>query len=168
MFNKPNNKETNTETKPVEIPTREIKEVKTTTAKSGKNSLISESITIKGEVSGSDNIDIYGSVEGNINLGNNDINIEKTANIKAEVVGKTIRINGRVVGNISANEKILATSNAHITGDIKAPKVELQDGSYFDGNISMRAKTNTNTSQPDTTKSDTKVEQKVADKKVIA
>ncbi len=141
MFNKTT--PTKEATAQVEIPTREIKDAPTKSATpadtlvSTSSSLISEGILIKGEITGDNHINIKGKVEGSINLSENEVNIEQSADVKAEVNGKIVRVHGKVTGNITAKEKILVTSSAHLTGDLSAPKVELQDGSYFDGKISM-------------------------------
>lgn len=100
-------------------------------------SIIAHGVVIKGDISGTDNIVIYGSIEGSINLNNNSVSVEEGSKINADINCKTIKVNGRVAGNINASEKILVTSKGHIVGDINSSKVELQDGSFFKGNISM-------------------------------
>jgi len=123
----------------VEIPSREVgKTSETTNLVSAKASLISKEIKITGEITGSSDLDIYGSFDGTIKLENNNINVESTAKIKAEITAKTIRINGSITGNINAIEKITVTKNGSVVGDITAPKVEIQDGATFDGNMSMK------------------------------
>lgn len=141
MFGKDKQENAN---KPVEIPSRDVAKTEDKpVASSGKSSVISEGTKIKGEIFGTTDIEIYGEFEGTINLENNNINIETTAKIKADINAKTIRVNGNVVGNITANEKILVTNKGSVIGDITATKVELQDGANFDGNISMKKPNNT-------------------------
>jgi cytoskeletal protein CcmA (bactofilin family) len=141
MFNKDKKNEQ------VEIPNREVKEKVTETTNSSKTSLISQGMIIKGEISGTTDIDIYGAFDGTIALEGNNVNIETSAKIKADVNAKTIRVNGSITGNLSANEKILVTGKGSVVGDINAGKIEIQDGGNVDGNISMKKNTTKNTSK---------------------
>ena len=126
------------EDKKVEIPTREVQKSEQKTTSTAKVSTLSQGIKFKGDISGNGDIDIYGNFEGTITLENNNVNIENSAKIKADISAKTIRINGSVTGNINAIEKIIVTNNGSVIGDINAAKVEIQDGANFDGNISMK------------------------------
>ena len=130
---------TQNEDKEVVIPTREVKNLEQRPASTtAKVSIISQGIRIKGDISGNSDLEIYGNFEGTITLENNNINIETSAKIKADISVKTIRVNGSVIGNINALEKIVVTNNGSVVGDINATKVEIQDGANFDGNISMK------------------------------
>ena len=123
----------------VDIPSREIKKTIDNPKKQANQiSTISQGMIIKGEVTGNNDIDIYGTIEGNINLVNNAVNIESTSKLKVDIIAKTIRVDGKVKGNISADEKIIVSKTGSVIGDIHSPKVELQYGSHFDGNISMK------------------------------
>jgi cytoskeletal protein CcmA (bactofilin family) len=146
MFNK-DKKNENSKNTQVEIPNREIKEKVAETTNSSKTSLISQGMIIKGEISGTTDIDIYGAFDGTIALEGNNVNIETSAKIKADVNAKTIRVNGSITGNLSASEKILVTGKGSVVGDINAGKIEIQDGGNVDGNISMKKNTTKNTSK---------------------
>jgi cytoskeletal protein CcmA (bactofilin family) len=136
-------KESKSKNDNISIPSREIKESKlkenlTKPVNHKEPSILSKDIKINGEISGSSDVDIYGGFEGNINLDNNNVNIETSANIKANIKAKTIRVNGKITGNLTAIDKILVTSKGSIVGDLNSGKIELQDGANFDGNISMK------------------------------
>jgi cytoskeletal protein CcmA (bactofilin family) len=146
MFNK-DKKNENSKNTQVEIPNREIKEKVAETTNSSKTSLISQGMIIKGEISGTTDIDIYGAFDGTIALEGNNVNIETSAKIKADVNAKTIRVNGSITGNLSASEKILVTGKGSVVGDINAGKIEIQDGGNVDGNISMKKNATKNTSK---------------------
>jgi cytoskeletal protein CcmA (bactofilin family) len=146
MFNK-DKKNENSKNTQVEIPNREIKEKVAETTNSSKTSLISQGMIIKGEISGTTDIDIYGAFDGTIALEGNNVNIETSAKIKADVNAKTIRVNGSITGNLSASEKILVTGKGSVVGDINAGKIEIQDGGNVDGNISMKKTTTKTTSK---------------------
>ena len=105
--------------------------------KTQSKTVISKECHIKGNISGNDDISIFGTVEGTIKL-NNAVTIEKSAKVTADIFANVVNINGNVEGNITANEKIIITDGGNVTGDMSAPKIILKDGSYFKGNVSMQ------------------------------
>ena len=106
-------------------------------ASSQEKTTISQGCFIKGEVSGTDDISIFGKIDGTISLKDNILTIEKPSDVKANIDARVVNIIGRVVGNINANKKIIVHEGGFVTGDMDAPKVILKDGSYFKGNVSM-------------------------------
>lgn len=108
-----------------------------TEQKTQSKTIISKSCHIKGDVSGNDDISVFGKIEGTITLKNNSVTIEKSSQINADVFAKIVNVNGNIKGNIEASEKIVITDSGNVTGDMSAPKVILKDGSYFKGNVSM-------------------------------
>jgi cytoskeletal protein CcmA (bactofilin family) len=105
--------------------------------KTQPKTIISKGCHIKGDVSGNDDISVFGKIEGTITLKNNSVTIEKSSKINADVFAKIVNVNGNIKGNIEASEKIVITDSGNVTGDMSAPKVILKDGSYFKGNVSM-------------------------------
>lgn len=67
---------------------------------------IGKSITIKGDLTGNEDLVIEGNVEGRIDLPNNQLTIGPQGKIKANVHAKAAVIVGHVTGNVSATERI--------------------------------------------------------------
>jgi cytoskeletal protein CcmA (bactofilin family) len=105
--------------------------------KTQSKTIISKDCHIKGDVSGSDDMSVFGKIEGTITLKNNSVTIEKSSQINADVFAKIVNVNGNIKGNIEAGEKIIITDSGNVTGNMSAPKIILKDGSYFKGNVSM-------------------------------
>jgi cytoskeletal protein CcmA (bactofilin family) len=122
---------------------------------SQEKTTISQGYFIKGEISGTDDISVFGKVDGTILLKKNILTIEKLSDVKASIEAKVVNIIGRVVGNINANEKIIIHERGSVTGDMDAPKVILKDGSYFKGSVSM---TENKKIEPTTTKEESKTQ----------
>lgn len=108
-----------------------------TEQKTQSKTIISKDCHIKGDVSGNDDMSVFGKIEGTITLKNNSVTIEKSAQINADVFAKIVNVNGNIKGNIEADGKILITNSGNVTGNMSAPKIILKDGSYFKGNVSM-------------------------------
>lgn len=99
--------------------------------------MIGQSIVIKGEVSGEEDLLIQGRVEGNINLNGNQVSIGESGEVYANIQAKVIQINGKVTGDITANEKVIISKSGNVHGNIIAPRVTLEDGAMFKGSIDM-------------------------------
>ena len=99
---------------------------------------IGRSVVIKGELTGSESLAIEGQVEGTINLGEHLLTIGPAGKIKAQVAADSVVVCGRVIGNITAADKIEIRENGSVEGDIAAPRVAIADGAHFRGSIDMQ------------------------------
>lgn len=99
--------------------------------------MIGSSITIKGTISGDEDLVIQGRVEGAINLKEHEVTVGESGKITADVTAKTIRIDGEVTGDISGSEKVVLSKTGNLRGNIVAPRVTLEDGAIFKGSIDM-------------------------------
>ena len=99
--------------------------------------MIGPSIVIKGEVSGEEDLLIQGKVEGKISLNGNQVTVGESGEVRADIFAKTIQINGKVIGDITANEKVIISKSGNVHGNVVAPRVLLEDGAMFKGSIDM-------------------------------
>jgi cytoskeletal protein CcmA (bactofilin family) len=99
---------------------------------------IGKSVVIKGELSGSEDLTIEGQVEGKIELRQNVLTIGPNGKIKAQVFAKAVIVQGEVVGNIAASEKVDIRDNGSVEGDIASPRVAIAEGAHFRGSIDMQ------------------------------
>jgi cytoskeletal protein CcmA (bactofilin family) len=99
---------------------------------------IGKSVVIKGDLSGSEDLTIEGSVEGKIELRQNVLTIGANGKIKAQVFAKIVVVHGEVVGNISASERVEIRDNGSVDGDLAAPRIAIADGAHFRGSIDMQ------------------------------
>ena len=67
---------------------------------------IGQSIVFKGELTGDEDLEIDGQVDGDVNLTNHALTIGANGRLKAEVNAKTIIVIGQVKGNLTATERI--------------------------------------------------------------
>ncbi len=103
---------------------------------------LGKSVMIKGELSGSEDLTLYGRMEGSVKLPDYTLTIGPDADINAEISAKTVVIMGGVTGNVFAGEKVEIRSSGSVTGDITSPRLAIQDGGC------MRGKVATSKSQP--------------------
>ncbi|MBI1949198.1 MAG: polymer-forming cytoskeletal protein [Deltaproteobacteria bacterium] len=98
--------------------------------------VIGRGITIKGNLSGAEQLVIEGAVEGHISLKNH-LTIKETGRITADITTHSLMVHGQVSGNIEANDLVSLSAEASVVADIKAPRVVLEDGARFKGRIEM-------------------------------
>lgn len=105
--------------------------------RTGGPATIGPSIFIKGEVTGDEDLVVQGRIEGMVNLAKHDVTIGASGKVTADVHGKTVVIEGEVVGDVEAGEQIVLRRSAVVEGNIRAPRVALEDGAVFRGGIEM-------------------------------
>ncbi|MEX2472001.1 MAG: polymer-forming cytoskeletal protein [Gemmatimonadota bacterium] len=103
----------------------------------GSRATIGPSISIKGDVTGSEDLLIQGQVDGSVSLGKHAVGVGSEGRVKANIIGRVITIEGRVEGDLTAEEQIVLRGSAQVHGDIKAPRVVLEDGATFRGLVDM-------------------------------
>lgn len=101
---------------------------------------IGQSVQIKGELTGNEDLTIEGKIDGKIVLKDHNLTIGANGRITAEIQAKTILVIGEVIGNIIADDKVEIAPNGSMKGDIVAPRVVLADGARFKGSIDMERK----------------------------
>lgn len=103
----------------------------------GGGATIGPSITIRGEVTGEEDLIVQGHIEGTINLKEHNVTIGKEGQVVADVHGRIIEVDGSVEGDLHGQEQILMRSTGRVKGNVKAPRVTLEDGCRFKGAIDM-------------------------------
>ena len=99
---------------------------------------IGPSVAIKGELSGSEDLTIDGQVEGTIELREHTLTVGPNGKIKAQVFAKAVVVEGHVLGNISAGDRVDIRDRGTLEGDIVAPRVGIAEGALFRGSIDMQ------------------------------
>jgi cytoskeletal protein CcmA (bactofilin family) len=108
--------------------------------KMGQVAIIGQSIQIKGELTGNEDLTIDGTVEGNIQLKENNLTIGPNGNIKADINAKKVTIIGEVQGNVTAEETVEIRESGKLRGNITAPRLVIADGAFFKGSVEMERK----------------------------
>jgi len=98
---------------------------------------LGQSLFIKGEVTGSEDLTVEGRVEGKIDLKDHNLTIGQQGRVHAEIHAKNITIVGEVTGNVVADEKVDLTDTGRLIGDIRAPRISVSDGAQFKGSVDM-------------------------------
>ena len=95
------------------------------------------SLVIKGDLSASEDLTLYGQMEGTITLPDHTLSIGPHANISASISAKAVVIMGAVTGNVTARERIEILATGSVTGDITSPRLVVAEGGQLRGKVEM-------------------------------
>jgi cytoskeletal protein CcmA (bactofilin family) len=98
---------------------------------------IGKSITIKGDLSGNEDLQVDGNVEGRVDLPSNQLTIGADGKVKADVHAKAVIVIGHVTGNVSATERIEVQASGIVDGDVRAPRLVVEEGAVLNGAVEM-------------------------------
>jgi cytoskeletal protein CcmA (bactofilin family) len=98
---------------------------------------LGKSVVIKGELSASEDLTLYGQMEGSVSLPNHTLTIGPHADIKAAIAAKSIVIMGAVTGNVTAGERIEIQPSGSVNGDVVSPRLAMADGGCLKGKVQM-------------------------------
>ena len=98
---------------------------------------IGKSITIKGDLTGNEDLVIEGKVEGRVELPNNQLTVGANGVIKAEVQAKAVVVVGRIAGNVQGTERVEIQATGVVEGDVASPKLIVAEGAVLNGAIQM-------------------------------
>ncbi len=97
---------------------------------------LGKNLKINGSISGEGSLIMLGTFEGEFDL-KGQLKVAQGAVIKGDIKATGVSINGNVNGSIVARERILLDTTAAIKGRLVTPKISIQDGAVFDGELQM-------------------------------
>ncbi|HEV2698025.1 MAG TPA: polymer-forming cytoskeletal protein [Terriglobales bacterium] len=104
---------------------------------SGAFAHIGKSVSIKGDVSGSEDVYVDGQLEGSIQLNGNSLTLGPNGKVRANVVAKNVTISGQLNGNIQAMERTDLRKTAVVNGDVQTRRIAIEEGAYFNGRLEI-------------------------------
>src|ERR1700683_2994920 len=108
------------------------------TATSDRSSArLGSSLHVKGEISGSEDLLIDGSVEGLIQLDERKLTVGATAKVTADIIAREVVVYGTVKGNLRAKDRIEIKKDGSVNGDLTTSRIMIEDGAYFKGSIEI-------------------------------
>ena len=99
---------------------------------------IGKALRIEGTIVSREHLTIDGQVDGTIEVGDHSLMIGAGADVKADLIAKTVTISGAVTGNVTASEKVHLQPTASVDGDIVTPRLIMADGAVIKGRVDTR------------------------------
>ncbi len=85
------------------------------------------------------NLRINGKFEGNLDT-RGSLTIGQNAEVQADIIGEDIIVAGKVIGNVTASNSLSLTATAHLSGNIRTPRLDISSGALLQGKCDMPEK----------------------------
>jgi cytoskeletal protein CcmA (bactofilin family) len=96
------------------------------------------SVSIKGEIKGSEDLTVDGQVEGKIELPEHTLTIGPNATVVADINAKVVTVFGSVIGTVIAREKADIRKTASVEGALTCGRLAVQEGAKINGKIETK------------------------------
>lgn len=97
---------------------------------------IGHGITINGRLTGDEDVTVEGRVEGTVSLDSH-LLVAEDGTVVAEIDVDSITVEGTLDGDIVASDTVRLAPGCNVTGNIRAPRINIEEGALFKGNIDM-------------------------------
>jgi cytoskeletal protein CcmA (bactofilin family) len=113
-------------------------EAKMDAPQTGEFAHIGKSVVIKGELSGSEDLYVDGSVEGKIELRSHSLTVGPNGKVKADVTAKAVVVQGKLDGSVNASDRVELRKTAVVTGDVTTQRIAIEEGAYLQGKVDIQ------------------------------
>src|SRR5580704_16681893 len=110
------------------------------------------SLTIKGQITGDEDLQIEGKVEGPISLQGHRLTVGRSARLNSEVNAREVVVYGKASGNLRARDRVEIKKDGEVTGDITTARISIEDGAYFKGRIEIERSKQASQAEPESAK----------------
>jgi cytoskeletal protein CcmA (bactofilin family) len=98
---------------------------------------LGSSLHVKGDIIGTEDLLIEGSVEGVIQLDERKLTVGKTAKLTADINARDVVVYGYVKGNVRAKGRIEIKKDGSVIGNLTTAQIMIEDGADFKGSIEI-------------------------------
>lgn len=120
-------------------PRREPRQAAKPMAGVEKATVIASGTHIQGEIRGRADLTIEGQVEGKVIL-EMDVTVSEGGRVTGTIEARSVRIGGKVVGDIKGVEMVELTHSGSLEGNVSAARVIIAEGAFFKGRVEMTGK----------------------------
>ena len=117
---------------------------------SGHTTLIARGTEITGDIQFNGNLEIEGTVRGNISAGagkDTFVRVLQDGRVEGEIKAPSVVINGSVSGDVYSSEHIELADRAVVDGDVHYKLIEMVKGAQVNGNL-VHAQESTASTKP--------------------
>jgi cytoskeletal protein CcmA (bactofilin family) len=102
----------------------------------GAYTLIGEGTIIEGTIIVPHPIRIDGTLRGSLETVEM-LTVGVTGTVEANIIAKSAMIGGKMVGNITVEDRVELEAHSSLEGDLKAREIIISEGAFFNGNCFM-------------------------------
>jgi cytoskeletal protein CcmA (bactofilin family) len=94
-------------------------------------------LTLRGELSGQEDVYLDCKVEGPINFGGNRVTVGKNSVVTGDVVAREAVLHGKLSGDLRAHDRVEVKNGGALVGDLVTGRISIEEGAYFKGHIEV-------------------------------
>lgn len=98
--------------------------------------MISAGTSVEGKIRSQGNVRIDGKVIGEVSVSES-LAVGISGEIEGNITAKNVTVGGKIRGSINAGDKVVFESKSVVRGDVRAARLVIDEGSVFDGKVSM-------------------------------
>jgi cytoskeletal protein CcmA (bactofilin family) len=98
---------------------------------------LGSSLHVKGDITGTEDLLIDGSVEGLIQLEERRLTVGAAAKLMADINARDVVVYGYVKGNVRAKGRIEIKKDGSVIGNLTTAQIMIEDGADFKGSIEI-------------------------------
>ena len=102
------------------------------TPSANSKNVLNSDVELKGNLKFTGELTFDGKLEGEINS-EGSLNLGENAVVKGNITVNSVVMRGKITGNVIAKDKIDIKTKAELFGDIRAPKLAIEEGVTFVG-----------------------------------
>lgn len=94
---------------------------------------------LQGVLTAKGSLRIDGRLEGSISDGQTVV-VGPGGQVRGDISAESVVVGGAVTGNITATTQIEILTAGRVQGDVRTPRLTIEDGAHFDGRCTMNHK----------------------------
>ena len=106
----------------------------------GSTACVGAGLHIKGEISGTEDLHVDGSIEGSIQLQERKLTVGPSGKVTADVMAREVVVYGSSKGNLRAGDRIEIKKDSSVVGELTTAHIIIEDGAHFRGSIEIDRK----------------------------
>ena len=103
---------------------------------SSSSLMIGEGVTITGTIKADNEVNIQGTIDGDIDC--NSVTINQSGNVKGKVQTETMTVEGKVEGEININSILHIKSQGSVSGKVFYGHIQIDEGGKLLGEINFK------------------------------
>jgi cytoskeletal protein CcmA (bactofilin family) len=100
-------------------------------------SVVCKGISINGQVTGSEDLQIDGELRGSVKLGNGRVVIGTDGHVNGDIEAREVIVRGELKGNLRASGLVLIGPTGRWQGDSVSPRLVIEDGAVVSGKLEV-------------------------------
>jgi cytoskeletal protein CcmA (bactofilin family) len=97
-------------------------------------------LTLKGDLTGQEDIYLDCSLDGPVNFEGNRVTIGRNANVAGNVMAREAVLHGKLTGDLHARDRVEIKKGGSFAGDLLTGRISVEEGAYFKGHIEVDPK----------------------------